>query len=170
MCRRRCRMFPSLVSCCTIDWFVDWPQEALLSVAHDALKPLGDEELVNNLANICVIMHKVWNPMCWFLAAICKPLNKFLSMGPINLVKFKAFMADKCSKIFFDSAISQKTRTVSSIIMRSSNLTFSSVFLLYIVCMYCSNDSDLYSRAQFKFWQGHWLVSQVLHAFLSPSR
>jgi dynein heavy chain len=66
-------MFPSLVSCCTIDWFMDWPQEALLSVAQDALKPLGDDELVNNLANICVIMHEVWNPLCQFLAARCKP-------------------------------------------------------------------------------------------------
>jgi dynein heavy chain len=54
-------MFPSLVNRCTIDWFVDWPQEALVSVAQDALNPLGDEELVSNLANICVIMHEVWN-------------------------------------------------------------------------------------------------------------
>jgi hypothetical protein len=57
-------MFPSLVSHCTIDWFVDWPQEALLSVAQDSLKPLGDEELVNKLVNICVFMHEVWNPLC----------------------------------------------------------------------------------------------------------
>ena len=102
MCRRRCRMFPSLVSLCTIDWFVDWPQEALLSVAQYALKPLGDEELVNSLANICVLMHEVWNPLCWLLVAMCKPLNKFLIMGAINIVKFEAFMANKCSKIFFD--------------------------------------------------------------------
>ena len=31
--RTRCRMFPSLVNCCTIDWFSEWPAEALLSVA-----------------------------------------------------------------------------------------------------------------------------------------
>ncbi|CAH8607094.1 unnamed protein product [Heterobilharzia americana] len=31
--RVRCRMFPSLVNCCTIDWFVEWPEEALYSVA-----------------------------------------------------------------------------------------------------------------------------------------
>jgi dynein heavy chain len=52
-------MFPSLVNCCAIDWFVDWPQDALLSVAQDALKPLGNEGLVNNLACICVVMHEV---------------------------------------------------------------------------------------------------------------
>ena len=26
--RSRCRMFPSLVNCCTIDWFTEWPRSA----------------------------------------------------------------------------------------------------------------------------------------------
>jgi dynein heavy chain, axonemal len=30
--RNRLRMFPSLVNCCTIDWFTNWPAEALISV------------------------------------------------------------------------------------------------------------------------------------------
>jgi len=28
----RLRMFPSLVNCCTIDWFTEWPEEALIGV------------------------------------------------------------------------------------------------------------------------------------------
>ncbi len=35
--RTRLRMYPSLVNCCTIDWFTDWPAEALISVATHAL-------------------------------------------------------------------------------------------------------------------------------------
>ncbi|KAJ0398628.1 hypothetical protein P43SY_007486 [Pythium insidiosum] len=35
--RDRIRMFPSLVNCCTIDWFAEWPAEALQSVAASAL-------------------------------------------------------------------------------------------------------------------------------------
>ena len=31
--RIRCRKFPSLVTCCTLDWFDSWPEEALLSVS-----------------------------------------------------------------------------------------------------------------------------------------
>jgi dynein heavy chain, axonemal len=31
--RQRLRMFPSLVNCCTIDWFREWPDDALRSVA-----------------------------------------------------------------------------------------------------------------------------------------
>lgn len=32
--RQRLRMFPSLVNCTTIDWFNNWPLEALRSVAR----------------------------------------------------------------------------------------------------------------------------------------
>ncbi|CAH1180440.1 unnamed protein product [Phaedon cochleariae] len=56
--RRRCRMFPSLVNCCTIDWFEKWPRDALLSVAQNSLKELGTEEVCNSLANVCVAMHE----------------------------------------------------------------------------------------------------------------
>ena len=35
--RDRTRMFPSLVNCCTLDWFSSWPEEALLSVATQYL-------------------------------------------------------------------------------------------------------------------------------------
>ena len=95
--RSRCRMFPSLVNCCTIDWFissilvfyliiscfisffyknfflkslcssssflffrfVQWPEEALLSVAKNFFSPV--DELEDNykeaLAKICVTIH-----------------------------------------------------------------------------------------------------------------
>jgi len=45
--RSRCRMFPSLVNCCTIDWFIEWPREALLSVSKTAFEPVdfGSDEL-----------------------------------------------------------------------------------------------------------------------------
>jgi dynein heavy chain, axonemal len=48
--RSRCRMFPSLVNCCTIDWFTEWPAEALLSVARTSFSKVewqkGQEFLV----------------------------------------------------------------------------------------------------------------------------
>ena len=36
--RIRCRKFPSLVDCCTLDWFSSWPAEALYSVAGKMLE------------------------------------------------------------------------------------------------------------------------------------
>ena len=47
--RNRLRNFPSLVNCCTIDWFTNWPAEALQSVGLSILRSadygLGDFEL-----------------------------------------------------------------------------------------------------------------------------
>nr|CCA18047.1 PREDICTED: dynein heavy chain 7 putative [Albugo laibachii Nc14] len=58
--RRRLRMFPSFVNCCTIDWFTKWPKEALLSVASHSLRQIPDlsSELETQLADCCMSMQK----------------------------------------------------------------------------------------------------------------
>ena len=38
--RQRLLMFPALVNCCTIDWFTEWPEEALKSVAERFLNKI----------------------------------------------------------------------------------------------------------------------------------
>jgi dynein heavy chain len=52
-------MFPSIVNCCTIDWFTEWPREALLSVAKRFFEfvDLGDEALKPKIAEMCVEIH-----------------------------------------------------------------------------------------------------------------
>uniref|UniRef100_A0A8C4ZUY6 Dynein, axonemal, heavy chain 6 n=1 Tax=Gadus morhua TaxID=8049 RepID=A0A8C4ZUY6_GADMO len=58
--RSRCRMFPSLVNCCTIDWFVQWPREALLSVSQTFFQHEdfgGGEELKASFSLMCVEVH-----------------------------------------------------------------------------------------------------------------
>lgn len=44
--RNRLRMFPSLINCCTIDWFQTWPTDALEMVAN---KFLEDIELKDDI-------------------------------------------------------------------------------------------------------------------------
>ena len=46
--RSRLRQFPSLITCCTINWFSEWPDEALQSVARNFLQDLTeiDSEIV----------------------------------------------------------------------------------------------------------------------------
>jgi dynein heavy chain len=57
--RVRVRQFPSLVSCCTIDWLTQWPTEALESVArrylyeHDLVEPEQSALAVR----VCVHFH-----------------------------------------------------------------------------------------------------------------
>jgi len=57
--RVRCRRFPSLVNCCTLDWFSPWPKEALLYVSSEFLKELDmpNEEVRDNLSNMCASVH-----------------------------------------------------------------------------------------------------------------
>ena len=57
--RARCRMFPSLINCCTIDWFRPWPEQALLSVSSQILEPLdlAQPQVKPALASMCVHIH-----------------------------------------------------------------------------------------------------------------
>jgi hypothetical protein len=54
--RERLRNFPALVNCCTCDWFMDWPEQALNSVAHQKLEAIDMEQKVKNgVVNVMVI-------------------------------------------------------------------------------------------------------------------
>ena len=57
--RIRCRMFPSLVNCCTLDWFSRWPEEALYYVSSEFLSnlSLSNEENRKSLAEMCMVIH-----------------------------------------------------------------------------------------------------------------
>ncbi|CAC5424056.1 DNAH [Mytilus coruscus] len=60
--RQRCRMNPAFVNCCTIDWYDEWEEEAMLSVA---------EILKERVGRVCVDIHntigkaalKYWDEM-----------------------------------------------------------------------------------------------------------
>ena len=57
--RNRLRMFPSLVNCCTIDWFTEWPSDALISVADQFLGKidLGTDQMKRALCSVCMTIH-----------------------------------------------------------------------------------------------------------------
>ncbi|NWX92741.1 DYH1 protein, partial [Nothoprocta pentlandii] len=60
--RARLRQFPSLVNCCTIDWFNEWPAEALQCVASSFLNEIPDlgasEEGVDGMIQMCIEIHQ----------------------------------------------------------------------------------------------------------------
>jgi dynein heavy chain len=56
-------MFPSLVNCCTLNWFTEWPEEALYGVGIGQLSEFAetvniDQELLARLVNCFKHMHK----------------------------------------------------------------------------------------------------------------
>ena len=58
--RTRLRKFPSLVNCCTIDWFTNWPEEALLDVAKGGLQDndLGIDQFFDGVTEMFKIIHQ----------------------------------------------------------------------------------------------------------------
>lgn len=44
--RNRLRQYPALVNCTTIDWFCDWPKEALLEVAYKYISDVNFVETI----------------------------------------------------------------------------------------------------------------------------
>ena len=57
--RNRLRMFPSLVNCCTIDWFTEWPHDALEKVASKFLEDMVmDDDVRKNCVSMCSYFHE----------------------------------------------------------------------------------------------------------------
>ncbi|KAK3576323.1 hypothetical protein CHS0354_039732 [Potamilus streckersoni] len=69
--RQRCRMNPALINCCTIDWYDEWDDEAMLSVAQvffESAEFIADKdtdimELKKNVGQVCVNIHKTIHKM-----------------------------------------------------------------------------------------------------------
>ena len=69
--RNRLRQFPSLVNCCTIDWFQSWPNDALTIVAQRFLEDVEMEDIAKDG---CVEMCKEFHQSTRTLS------NKFLDI------------------------------------------------------------------------------------------
>ncbi|CAJ1350985.1 unnamed protein product [Effrenium voratum] len=59
--RARCRQFPSLINCATVDWYDPWPEDALVSVAEryyrEAPKELELDASIAALSKISCVIH-----------------------------------------------------------------------------------------------------------------
>ncbi|XP_075982332.1 dynein axonemal heavy chain 1-like [Anticarsia gemmatalis] len=61
--RARLRQFPSLVNCCTIDWFSEWPKSALESVSLHFFMNMSElqyasNEVLNAMVAVCCFAHQ----------------------------------------------------------------------------------------------------------------
>ncbi|KAF7282405.1 hypothetical protein GWI33_002719 [Rhynchophorus ferrugineus] len=56
--RNRLRLYPSLINCCTIDWFQLWPEEALIEVAENWMIDVNLSEDIKKVAvTVCQYFH-----------------------------------------------------------------------------------------------------------------
>ncbi|OON20270.1 ATPase family protein, partial [Opisthorchis viverrini] len=112
--RVRCRMFPSLVNCCTIDWFVEWPEDALYGVALSSFEhvDLGSPEVKECVARLSTEIHlSVSEAADRFYLELKRPYyttpTSYLEL--LNL--YLSMLATKTNDVHFFSVVEQQSTT-----------------------------------------------------------
>lgn len=83
----RIRMFPSLVNCCTIDWFTEWPDEALLSVAQDSIEKY-DLRLGENLNPVVQSIKYIHKSVESLSKDFLNELRRYNYLTPTSFLEF----------------------------------------------------------------------------------
>ena len=108
--RRRLRMFPSLVNCTTIDWFLAWPQDALLDVAQSQFKDVDvPAELKDGIIDICVDMQTRGEELA---SKFYHELRRHFYITPTSYLELLAL---------FTELVKEKRVSTKSLITRYSN-------------------------------------------------
>lgn len=113
--RSRLRQFPALVNCCTIDWFSEWPPDALRSVAERFFSELSElnvnETIRSGLVSCflcCVLLFPSW-------PFLLKRVNLAYKCIPINAISLHVFTSHYASKQIFSIIFDVKITLVESI-------------------------------------------------------
>lgn len=99
--RSRLRQFPSLINCCTIDWFQAWPEDALEMVA---LKFLEEVELTEHEHHACVEMCKEFHESVRVLSTkyfdLLRRTNYVTPTSYLELIQtFKSLLGKKRTEV-----------------------------------------------------------------------
>ncbi|XP_078526452.1 dynein axonemal heavy chain 2 isoform X1 [Lissotriton helveticus] len=102
--RNRIRQYPALVNCTTIDWFSEWPEDALLEVAEKYLTgtDLGEMEGIHNkVAQIFVTMHR---SVAFYSHKMKLELRRHNYVTPTNYLElvdgYKKLLAEKRKELW----------------------------------------------------------------------
>jgi dynein heavy chain len=92
--RARSQTFPSLFSQCSIDWFLPWPEEALISVSEQFLKSFKIEN--NDTVKNALIIHmgKVHNMVNEVCSIYYQQMRRYVYVTPKSYLSFIAMYQD----------------------------------------------------------------------------
>ena len=100
--RNRLRMFPSLINCTTIDWFSEWPEDALLEVAMKYLDSvdLEGDGIKRALAQVFVSVHMSVTDASLKMVQEMKRYNYVTPINYLELVKgYRSLLMEKRTSI-----------------------------------------------------------------------
>jgi dynein heavy chain len=100
--RVRGRQFPGLINSTTIDWFHEWPEDALVGVAKKFLKDIAfpSEEISNNLASHMAFVHLSISDANKNFLQQCRRYNYTTPTSFLELISFyKSLLGAKTDRI-----------------------------------------------------------------------
>jgi len=99
--RNRLRMFPSLINCCTIDWFQAWPDDALEMVANKFLEELDmEEDMRHRCVYMCQHFHQSVRQLSDRYYAVLRRMNYTTPTSYLELIlTFKSLLGKKQTEI-----------------------------------------------------------------------
>ncbi|KAL7754340.1 hypothetical protein RI367_000321 [Sorochytrium milnesiophthora] len=99
--RNRLRMFPSMVNCCTIDWFQKWPDDALQVVAFKFLEDVELDQAVRQpVVDMCKTFHQDTIRLSEKYFSALRRYNYVTPTSYLELIKtFKALLEVKRKEV-----------------------------------------------------------------------
>ncbi len=100
--RTRIRKFPSLINCCTIDWFREWPADALVAVAQKFLADITgiSEEIRGQCVRICSEFHNNTRTLSNQFRLQLRRINYVTPTSYLELIKaYKSSLAKKREEV-----------------------------------------------------------------------
>lgn len=98
--RTWCRKFPAIMNCSVIDWFHEWPRDALISVAYRFLNSedlqLGDEAMITNISEHMAFVHESVSVACKTYQQVDRRYNYTTPKSFLELIEvYKKLLAKK---------------------------------------------------------------------------
>ncbi|XP_066465573.1 dynein axonemal heavy chain 3 [Tiliqua scincoides] len=99
--RNRLRMFPSLINCCTIDWFQRWPKDALEMVANKFLEDVKlDDEIRKSVVSMCKYFQESVRELSVSYYSVLRRHNYVTPTSYLELIlTFKALLNTKRQEV-----------------------------------------------------------------------
>ena len=111
--RDRSRKFPALFNECTIDWFLPWPEEALVSVAETFIK--GFKELDTTSENKVELMKHMGN-VHLMVTDVCdryyQKMRRQVYVTPKSYLSYLESYKSLYTKKFFELDVEEKNFTI----------------------------------------------------------
>ncbi|RHZ05166.1 hypothetical protein DYB26_015018, partial [Aphanomyces astaci] len=96
--RDRLRKFPSMINCCTIDWFTAWPADALVAVAEKFLRDVEMESdgIRRGIVDTCQYFHVQVEELSSLFLRCLRRQNYVTPTSYLELiVAFKSFLSQR---------------------------------------------------------------------------